>query len=233
MQATAQFLLSEAAFLKEFFQQRVVRLGNYLDKLRVQILRILRVRLGALTAAIGLERDEFLVQHIQHLVEARSDIHGHSQRHDLVAKILPQTFQRGIKTHMLLVEAVHRHEMRHPGFARPFPHPGGAHFHTIGGIHSHQRGVAHAQRAQRLGQEIEITRRVDEVQLLVGMLHAERGGVDGYLPFLFGVVIVADCRAGLNAAQPVDGAGRRFNALGQHRLARRSMAHDCEITDVL
>ena len=185
----------------------------------MQIFRIFGICFGTLAAAVGFECDEFLVQHINDLIKTGTNIYRYGERHHLVTKILPQTGQRGIETHMLLVETVHCHEMRHAEFARPFPDLGGPHFHAIGGIHGHQCRIAHTQGTQSLGQEIEIARCVYEIQLLVGMLHTKRGGVDGYLPFLFGVVIVTHRRAGLDAAQPVDGARRRFHTFGQHRLA--------------
>ena len=198
----------------------------------MQILRLGAIFLGEFTAAIRLESDEFFVQHIHHLIETGADVHWHRERHHFFAEVLAQAGQCRVKIHVFLVQPIHSDEMRHAKFARPIPHLGGAHLHAVGGVDDHQCRVAHAQGPQSLGHKIKVAGRVDEIQLLAAKLHAQRRGVDGNLPFLFRIVIIAHRRAGLDAAQPVDGARGGLDAFGQHRLARRCVAHDGEITNV-
>jgi hypothetical protein len=90
-----------------------------------------------------------------------------------------------------------------------FPDLVGADADAVEGVDDDEGEVADAQGAEAFADEIEVTRGIDDVELLVEPFGMEEGGVDGDLAVFFVGVIIGEGGAGGDAAEAVDDAGKR------------------------
>ena len=183
MDAGPEFLLRQAALLEKFVHQFVVGFRNMLDEFAVQVLhlrlpfaagRFLRV----FAAGIRVVGHHVVAQHIQHAAETGTGIDGDRQRKHMPTKPFPRLTQHGVKIHVLLVHGIDHNHLRDAVMRRVIPHPLRAHAEAVLGVNDHQREIADAQRAQPLADEIEIARRVDDVELLPRPFRVQQGRRD-------------------------------------------------------
>ena len=99
-------------------------------------------------------------------------------------------------------------------------------------MNDHQREIADAQRAQSFADEVEVTWRVNDVELLARPLRVQQRRRNRNLPVLFADVVIRHRRAVGDAAHAVDDAAAREHGLAEHRLAGRGVTDDGEVTDV-
>ena len=88
------------------------------------------------------------------------------------------------------------------------------------GVNDHEREVGHAQRAQRLADEIEIARRVHDVEFFAQPFGVEQRGLDGDLPVFLAMMIIGNGGAFGDAAHAADFAAAREHGFAKHGFAR-------------
>ena len=93
--------------------------------------------------------------------------------------------------------------------------------------------VEHAQRALHLDGEVDVTRGVDDVDLVTLPRRRRGGGGDGDPPLLLLVHPVHDGGALVDLADLVRDAGVEQDALGRGGLARVDVRHDPDVADLV
>ncbi len=237
MDAGAKFLLRQAALFEKLVHQLVVGLGDVLDQLAVQFLDLRLPFAGGrlflvFAAGIGRVGHHFIAQHVQHPVEAGAGIHRNVQRKDAPAKPLLHLAHHRVEIHVLLVHPVHHDHFRDAVAGRVIPHPVGADADPVLRVNHHQREIADAQRAQPFADEVEITGRINDVELFPHPLRVQQRSGDGNLAVLFADVVIRHRGAVGDAAHAGDDAAAHEHGLAKHRLAGRSVTDDGEVTDV-
>ena len=208
-----------------------------LDQLAVQFLDLRFQFAGGrlflvFAAGIGRVGHDLVAQHVERAVEAGAGIHRHAQRKDVPAKPFLHLAHHRVEIHVLLVHRVHHDHFRNAVTGRVIPHPVGADAEPVLRMNHHQREIADAQRAEAFADEVEITRRVNDVELLARPLRVQQRRRDRNLPVLFADVIIGHRGAVGDAAHAVDDAAAHEHGLAEHRLAGRGVADDGEVTDV-
>ena len=154
---------------------------------------------GRICVLVGLHVDE--VDHAGHLVlGADRDLGGH---HVLAERGL-QRVQRAKEVGPLAVKHVDEHQPCQVQLGRPLPQPVGMDLHAHHGVDDEHGGLAHAQRAQRVGDEARVAGRVEEIDLaLLPLERAQRQG-DRHLA---GLLI----RIGIRDRGPLDDASKTID----------------------
>ena len=101
------------------------------------------------------------------------------------------------------------------------------------GVEQRDRAVEHAQRALDLDGEVDVARRVDDVDAVVGPLAGGRGGRDRDAALLLLLHPVHRGGALVDLAHLVGAAGVVEDALGRRRLARIDVGHDPDVPGLL
>ncbi len=129
----------------------------------------------------------------------------------------------------LVVDLRNDHGAGHPDRGALIPqHPGQA-VHALGGGDGEERRVRRAQPGPQVAGEVGVPGGIQQVHLDPGMDERGHGEVDrALLPDLH-LVEVADGRAILHPAHPLDGAGRAQQRLDQSCLARTGMADQRDV----
>ena len=95
------------------------------------------------------------------------------------------------------------------------------------GVDDDERALDDAQRAARLALEARVARDVEQVDLPLLPVRVRERERDRHRALLLVLVPVADGRAGLDRAEPVDLVGLVEQRLDEGRLAGATMADDC------
>ena len=101
------------------------------------------------------------------------------------------------------------------------------------GVDDDGRGVDGVQGADRLADEVGIAGRVDQVEVLAGVIEMNQRRFDRVVVVLFFFVEIADARAVVDAGRPLDRSGGGENVVCQRGLSGRSMATKSNVADVL
>ncbi len=194
LHAFDQLFLRQPALLEEALHQRVVAFGNLLDELLAPIIGVaLEVRrdVGELVLAgvalvdPGLHRNE-----IDHAAEVFLFADRELDRHDVLAELLLQRFERARERCAVAVHLVDHDHPRHREFLGEFPDLLGRHFDTGHAADDDDRGVGDAHRALRFHDEDSEAGRIEEIELRVLPLGDSDGRGDRVLPVdLIGVEI--------------------------------------------
>ena len=123
-------------------------------------------RLGELTAPVSRIRNDLAAWHIQHLVEARTQIDGKSQRKHALSKVLPNMSQAPLEVRFLFIEPVEDDHLRNAVLGGVFPNRLGADPDAVIGMDDDQREIAHSQGPQALADEIGVTRAIQDIEFL-------------------------------------------------------------------
>ena len=81
------------------------------------------------------------------------------------------------------------------------------HFDAGMGVDDNRRRFHRPHRAQRLADEIGIARRIDQIEMLAGVVEMHQGGFDRILVVLFLFVEIAHAGAIVDVCRPGNGAG--------------------------
>ena len=92
------------------------------------------------------------------------------------AKSLLHLAHHGVEIHVLLVHRVHHDHFREAVAGRVVPDPVGADAQAVLRVNHHQRKIADPQRAEPFADEVEISRRVDEVEFFSEPLRVQQRG---------------------------------------------------------
>ena len=210
--------------LKKFVHQAVVRLGNVLNQLAVQFLDPGFQFAGGrflLVFATGIDRigHHLVAQNIQGAVETGTGIHRHAQGEYMPAKPFLRLPDHGVEIHVFLVHRIHHDHFWNAVPRRIIPYPIGADAQTVLGVDHHQRKIADPQRAQPFADKVQVTGRINDVQLLASPLGVQQGRRNGNLPVLLADMVIGNRRAIRDAPHARDGA-----AAGQHGFAKHGLA---------
>ena len=177
-------LVGDLLALQVALHQRVRGLRDLVHQLLAVLLRLVRelVRdrdlaqfsLAVAVVPVGLHVDQ--VDHARDLVlGADRDLGGD----DVLAESGLERFERAEEVGALAVEHVDEHQPGEVELGRPLPQPVGVDLDAHHRVDHEHRGLAHAQRAERVGDEARIARGVDQVDLAVLPLEArQRGEID-------------------------------------------------------
>ena len=116
---------------------------------------------------------------------------------------------------------------------RALPQPLRGDLDAHDGVDDEDGGLADAQRAEGVGHEARLARRVEEVDLAVLPLEGAQRCRDGHLPRLLVGLGVGRRGAVLDGAEPVEGAGLEQERLVQRRLPAPAVAHQSDIADAV
>ena len=130
------------------------------------------------------------------------------------------------------IELVDEHHPGHAHLVGDLPHIFGLHLHAFDRAHDEDGEVAHAQRRDHVTDEVGVSRRVDEIDLVVFPLerrHRQRQRQPA--PLLFGVVVAYGGPL-IDAAHASGDPGAMQQGLGQRRLAGAAVADKHHVADV-
>jgi hypothetical protein len=199
---------------------RVLRVGRNVDLFVLSRLRAGFVDVGAFREQV----------HDAAELGARAD--GHLDRNHFRRESLFDLLVDVVEVRVFLVH--HRHDEQHrvgarDGFAE---HLLGADFDARGRAHDDERAVGGGEAGDRVTLEVEISGRVDEIDLRVHPLGVGAAEVDGESAVdLFGRV-VGKRRAVLDGAMALAGARNECERVDQGGLPARSVTHDGHVPDV-
>ncbi len=145
-----------------------------------------------------------------------------------VADLLEHGFEVG----PFAVQLVDERQPRHVILVGLPPDRFALRFDAFAGAEHHDAAIEHAQAALDLGREIDVARRVDQVDddVFPGKLHARRVDRDAALG-LFGVV-VGRGRAHVDLARAMLRPAGEQHPLGDRRLAGIDVGDDADVADV-
>ena len=132
-----------------------------------------------------------------------------------------------------LVHLVDEHDARHVVFVGLTPDGLGLRLDALIAVEHAYRAVEHAQRPLDLDGEVDVARRVDDVEALVLPEGGRRGGRDGDAALLLLLHPVHRRGAVVDFADLMRLAGIVEDALSRRRLPGINVSHDAEITIVL
>jgi len=219
MNTSAQFVLGQTSPVKELLEQRIVGLGDVLDQLLVQLVDLFRPVAGGrdflkLAAKIVLISDDLTAHDIQNGAEAGAGIDRPVHREDAFAIMFAALGQDLLEVRLFLVHRANHNHLRDAVLRGVTPTLIGSDTHAVVNMDHHQSEVAHAQCPQTFADEVEIARRVDDVELLPQLFCVKQGCMHGDLALLFAYVVIRDGRAIGDAAHPTNDT-----AAHQHCLA--------------
>ena len=188
--------------------------------------------LAKLSVSVGFIRHHFAAQHVEHLVEVRPGIDRHIQRKNLWPILGARVGQHFVKVRVLFVHGVDHDYLRDAAVSRALPHPFRAHADAVLRVHHHEREVRHAHCRERLADKVEVTRRVEDVQLLAHPRAMQQRGLCGNLVLAFGDVIIRNGCALRDVAHAPNDARACEHRLGERRLAGRRVTHDGKIPKI-
>jgi hypothetical protein len=138
-------------------------------------------------------------------------------RHDMRAEGVLEGVQRAVEVGPLAVEHVHVHEARDAELLRALPEALRADLDAEHAVDDEHGGLAHPQRAQRVGDERGLAGCVDEVDLHVPPFERRERGGDRHPAGLLVLVGVRDRRTVGHRAEP----GRRACLVQEGLVQRR------------
>jgi hypothetical protein len=168
---------------------------------------------------VGLARDE-----VGHAHEALLLAQGDGQRDHRPAERPLQRLHRALEGRAVAVHPVHHDEARDVVVGRVAPDLLRLHLDPGHAVHDHEGGVGHAQGGARLGQEVRVAGRVEEVQLRLAPLAVGDGGLQADLALDLVGIEVGHRRPVVHAAEAVDRAHVEEHRGDQRRLPAASVA---------
>src|SRR5216110_1281868 len=219
-------------------EQRIVRFGDALDQLLgiafkpVPVLGrhvhlIVLAGLRALLVHVALLREE-VDDPVELGTFADRDLHrdhlGCEPLFDLTVDLL--------EVGVLLVHQRDEEQPRDRPLLAVVPHLFGAHLHAARGGDDHDRSVRRVHARERLPREVEIARRVDQVELRVHPLGDRDGEIDGILAFDFIGGVIGESGTVLHGSVALARAGHEREGVDQGGLSARAVAHDRHVADL-
>ena len=203
---------------------RVLELGRDVDDLELSRPRCRRVS-GHTIARISHEVDDAA----EVALGADRQLHDRRDRVEPVADHLDAALEVGADAVHLVDEA----EARHVVLVGLAPHGLGLGLDAGDRVEHRDRAVEHAQAALDLDGEVDVARRVDDVDLAVAPLRGGRGRRDRDAALLLLDHVVHHRGAFVHLADLVGAAGVEEDALGRGGLARVDVGHDPDVAGLL
>ncbi|MPM97761.1 hypothetical protein SDC9_144938 [bioreactor metagenome] len=158
---------------------------------------------------------------------------GSHQGRDIFAEALPQGREGGIVVAVFLIGLGNVEQAGHfAGFA-VFPCLLGAHAHAVLGGADNHRSVGHPQSGRDLAGEIEIARRIQDVDFAAVIFNRSNRQRDGNLALDFLRVVITNGIAIRTSAQAVNAAGEIKHGFGQGGLSIPTVTQQTNIANGL
>ena len=165
-----ELLLRQRALLEELLHQLFVALGHHLHELLAPGLG--RVRLGGgdlrrlelAARVLGVEA-RLAGDEVHDALERLALADRHCDRHRGAPEGLLDPLERALERGVVAVHAVDDQQAGDARLLGVAPDLLGLHLDARDRVHHHDRGVGHAQRRARLGEEVGVAGRVDQVDL--------------------------------------------------------------------
>jgi hypothetical protein len=153
-------------------------------------------------------------------------------RHDAPLEPPAQRLQRAEEVGALPVEAIDDDGARQIELAGELPDLLRLHLDTGHRVHDHHRPLDHAQAGARVGDQVPVARRVDQVDPVALVVAVSDRGVDRDLPLDLVGIEIGGGAAVVDLAQPIDRAGGEQHRLHQRGLADTPVPHDPDVADL-
>ena len=154
-------------------------------------------------------------------------------RHGVRAEAVDHRLDALLEVRADAVHLVDVGDARHAVLVGLAPHRLGLRLDAGDGVEQRDRAVEHAQRALHLDGEVDVARRVDDVDAMVLPLGRGGRGGDRDAALLLLLHPVHRRRALVDLAHLVGAAGVVEDALGRRRLARVDVGHDPDVAGLL
>ena len=189
------------------------------------------MELGAQIAALPDDRLHFhQIDHADELV-LDTDRQLQGQCHDI--ELLLQRVEGAVEVRAGSVELVDEDDTGHVVAVGQAPVGLGLRLHAGDALDDEHRAVQDAQAAVDLDVEVDVARRVDDVDAVLLPLARHRRGGDGDPPLPLLLHVVGRGVAVMHLTDPVRHAGVVQNPLGRGRLARVDMCGDADIANAI
>jgi len=211
MDTASELLLRKATLIEELRKQRFVGLRDELDQLAVELGDAhfpvpARRFLGEPASASSHVGDNVVAEHVENLVKARPGVHRYVHRKHTRTVLRTSFRQEVVEVYILFIQRVYYDDLWNPAFGGVIPDPLGADGKAVLRVNDYDCKVSDAQCREGLTHEIEVARRVHDVELLLHPGSPEKGSLCGNLPLPFAHVIVGDSRAVDYTPHTADGA---------------------------
>jgi hypothetical protein len=153
-------------------------------------------------------------------------------RHRGAAEGPLDSFERALERGVVAVHAVDDDQTRQPALLGVAPDLLRLHLDARHRVDHDERRFGHAQRRARLGQEVRVAGRVDQVDLGLLPLHERERREQADLSLDLVGIEVRHRRAFVDATDPVDGAGVEEQGGHERGLSATSVAHHRHVADV-
>ncbi len=222
-------------------EQRVVDMRDRLEQLAAGrvggVLELVGdvddLELGAFAVVGERPHDRAHLDEVDHAAEvalgADRQLHDGGRRVEAVADHRDAAVEVGADAVHLVDEA----EPRHVVLVGLAPHRLGLRLDAGDRVEHRDRAVEHTQVALDLHREVDVTRRVDDVDLAVAPLHRRGGGRDRDAPLLLLDHVVHHRGAFVHLTDLVGATRVVEDALGRRGLARVDVGHDPDVAGLL
>src|SRR3989449_584837 len=183
--------------------------------------------LRALLVHVALLREE-----VDDPVELGAFAHGDLHRDHLGREPLFDLTVDLLEVGVLLVHQRDEEQPRDRPLLAVVPHLFGAHLHAARGGDDHDRPVRRVHARERLPREVEIARRVDQVELRVHPLGDRDGEIDGILAFDFVGGVIGESGTVLHGSVALPRPGHEREGVDQGGLSARAVAHNRHVADL-
>ena len=154
-------------------------------------------------------------------------------RDRLAAEPVADFVQRAEVIGPFAVHLVDQRDPRHVIFVGLTPDGFALCFDSLSGAEYHHAAVEHSQAPLDLGGEIDVARRVDQVDLDVFPGKVDRGGVDRDAPLLLLGVVIGDGCPLVHRSDAMAEAAEEEHPLGDGGFARVDMGDDADVAELL
>ena len=127
---------------------------------------------------------------------------------------------------------VYDDNFRYAAFGGVIPNAFGTYADAVLRVNDDKRNVRYAQRRERLAHEIEVARRIHDVEFFLHPRRVEQRGLRRDLPLPFAYVVVRDGRAVGDTPHAADSAATGQHGLAEQRLAGRCVPDNGKVADV-
>ena len=152
--------------------------------------------------------------------------------HEPALQPLLQRLERAVEVGALAVEAVDDDRARQGVLVGELPDLLRLHLHARHRVHHHDRGARHAQPRARVGDEVAVPGRVDQVEAVALVVAEGDRGVQRDLALDLVGVEVGGGGAVVHLAEPGGGPACEQDRLDQGGLAHAAVAHERDVADL-
>ena len=235
LQARADVVLRERAFVEVKLHQRLVVFGGHFHQFLVQFLGLFQL-LGRnfqllAVAVVVLEAVHLHQQHVDEGVELGTLVDGVLHDDGFHARRSPDRLDRGLETGLLGIQLVHHADhgfLQQPGVAGlNFA----AHLPAVLGVEQEDAHVSDLESREEASAEVVRTGAVDDVQLAVHEFGEEDRRIDRAFVFVLDIRVVRERVVRLDTTPAVDDLTLEGHRFGKGSFTRAGRADEYDVLD--